>query len=102
MWRQGDVFVERLPAIPETARERPIPHGVLVHGEVTGHSHRIEDLGTAALFAGGLPGEVFLEVTAPQARIVHEEHGPIALERGVYRVWRQREYHPEAIRPVYD
>lgn len=102
LWRQGDVFIQRVSDIADDVRGRPLPHGVLVHGEVTGHSHRIEDLDTAALFSGGMAGEVFLDVTAKQARIVHEEHNPIELKKGFYRVWRQREYTPEAIRFVYD
>lgn len=103
MWRQGDVFISGLDSIPDPVRARPeLPHATLVHGEVTGHSHRIEDPGAARLFAGFQPGEIFLEVTAETTRVVHEEHGPIELKRGFYRVWRQREYSPEAIRHVYD
>lgn len=102
LMRQGDVFIEDVREIPRDARSRLLPHGVLVHGEITGHSHRLEDLGTGKLFAGASLGELFVEITAPKARIVHEEHGPIDLERGVYRVWRQREYSPQAIRPVSD
>jgi hypothetical protein len=33
---------------------------------------------------------------------VHEEHRPIELPIGVYRVWQQREYTPTAIRTVLD
>lgn len=102
LMRQGDVFIEDIHELPRDARSRPLPHGVLVHGEVTGHSHRLEDLATGKLFAGASVGELFLEITAPGARIVHEEHGPIELKSGVYRAWRQREYSPEAIRPVSD
>jgi hypothetical protein len=101
MWRQGDVFVATVDAIPERARRSPVPHGILVHGELTGHSHRLEDPRSAALFAG-LPGELFLDVPAGGTRIVHDEHGPIELPQGVYRVWRQREYSPQAIRVVQD
>lgn len=100
--RQGDVFIQRIDLVPETARTSPLPHGTLVHGEVTGHSHRLEDLKTGRLYAGGPGGELFLEITAASGRIIHEEHGPIDLRRGVYRVWRQREYTPQAIRLVYD
>ena len=100
--RQGDVFIQKIDSIPKQAQTSPLPHGVLVHGEATGHSHRLEDLGTGQLFAGGGAGELFLEVSAPTGRIIHEEHGPIDLRRGFYRVWRQREYSPQAIRPVYD
>ncbi len=102
LWRQGDVFIETVKAIPEAARQTPLPHGVLVHGEITGHSHHIEDLRKAPLFAGATPAEVYIEVTSDIARIVHEEHGPIPLPQGLYRVWRQREYSPAAIRVVMD
>ncbi|WP_273557165.1 hypothetical protein [Methylobacterium frigidaeris] len=37
-----------------------------------------------------------------QARVVHDEHGTIALARGVYRVWRQREYTLQRIVTVQD
>ena len=33
-------------------------------------------------------------VTADSARIIHQEHAPILLPRGTYRVWQQREYTP--------
>jgi hypothetical protein len=102
LWRQGDVFIRAVDAIPAEARQTPLPHGVLVYGEITGHSHRVEDLTHAALFAGRTPTEIFVEVTGTIARIVHEEHGPIELPAGFYRVWRQREYSPEAIRVVVD
>ena len=103
MWRQGDIFFEQVKEVPELASQAKIEHGIIAHGEVTGHQHRIEDLSTAALFFNyNKAGEFFLKVTAPQARIVHEEHGPIHLPIGSYRVWRQREYSPEAIRYVYD
>jgi hypothetical protein len=101
MWRQGDVFFERVTEIPARLRERPLPHVTLVHGEMTGHSHRIADPRTATLFAAGATS-FFLEVRDGGAEVVHEEHGPIVLEPGFYRVWRQREYSPEAIRIVQD
>lgn len=100
--RQGDVFIQRIDAIPPAVQKSPLPHGTLVHGEVTGHSHRLEDLATGQLYAGGPGGELFLDITASSARIIHEEHGPIDLKKGAYRVWRQREYTPQAIRLVYD
>jgi hypothetical protein len=100
MWRQGDVFIERVATIPDAARTSPLPHGILVHGEVTGHSHRLRDARSGKLFSG--PPNLFLEVGATGAVIVHEEHGDVALGTGVYRVWRQREYTPQAIVTVVD
>jgi hypothetical protein len=98
MWRHGDILIAPAPAIPEGAKRRP--SGTLARGELTGHSHRIEDGDTARLWDHRT--EMFLEVTAPSARIVHQEHKPILLPQGIYRFWYQREYTPEAIRRVID
>ena len=98
MWRQGDVFIIPVRSVPAGAKPRP--GGVLVEGEMTGHSHRVADLRAAAVLEAG--GELFLRVSADAATIVHQEHGPITLSRGTYRVWGQREYSPEAIRRVLD
>jgi len=103
MWRQGDVLIRRVEAIPDRVPRRPLPHGVLVHGELTGHSHRLENPKSAMLFSGARSiGELFLDVPAGGTRIIHEEHGPIELPQGLYRAWRQREYSPKAIRVVRD
>lgn len=98
MWRQGDIFISAIASLPREAADRPLPHRVLAHGEVTGHSHRVAD--PAALFAGD--GCFYLEIFADQSRVVHDEHGTITLDRGFYRVWRQREYTPERIVTVQD
>jgi hypothetical protein len=66
---------------------------------VTGHTHRVEPRDAAELFESA--GMLFLRVRAP-ARVVHEEHAPIALDPGTYRVWRQREYSPAEIRTIQD
>jgi hypothetical protein len=47
-------------------------------------------------------GMLFVNVTAETATIIHEEHQPITLPQGTYRVWMQREYTPQAIRQVVD
>jgi hypothetical protein len=98
MWRQGDVFIARVPNIPK--RAKPRPGGILIEGEATGHSHRVADLREAEVLHDG--DQLFLRVLAESATIVHQEHGPIELPRGSYRVWGQREYSPEAIRRVLD
>jgi hypothetical protein len=98
MWRQGDIFIARATNIPKEAKPRP--GCVLAEGELTGHSHRVAEPGAARLHADA--GSLYLEVLADSARVVHDEHGPVTLPRGVYRVWRQREYTPQAIRTVRD
>lgn len=98
MWRHGDVFIEACKRIPETAKK--LPHCILAKGEITGHAHRIDQRGAAELFRND--DILFLTVTADEATVVHEEHAPITLKRGNYRVWIQREYTPEEIRRVVD
>lgn len=99
MWRQGDVLIAVVDTIPADAVRRP--DVVLAEGEITGHRHRIQDETTAELWTA-LDGLLYLKVIAETATLVHDEHGPITLQRGLYRVWRQREYTPQAFRTVYD
>ena len=68
------------------------PSTVLADGELTGHRHRIRDFRSANIFEAD--GQLYVDVVADRAEIVHEEHGTIELNRGIYRVWRQREYDP--------
>jgi hypothetical protein len=98
LYRHGDVLVAQVSAIPAGAVKRP--HLVLAEGELTGHSHRIAEPGTAELHQAGR--ELYLRVIAESATLLHQEHGPISLPRGDYRVWRQREYSPQDIRIVRD
>jgi hypothetical protein len=98
LYRHGDLLVESADKIPKNARL--VQHLVLAEGELTGHSHRIAEKKAAELYqtSAGL----FLRVTAAQATLIHQEHGPITLTQGCYRVWRQREYSPREIRVVRD
>ena len=93
MVRQGDVLIIGVAGeLPASARELPREQGsvILAHGEATGHAHRIRSP-RVTLFAVG--DDRFLRVDAP-SDLVHEEHAPIHLQPGLYRVVRQREYQP--------
>lgn len=90
VYRHGDVLIAPIMSIPENARKRP--DLILARGEITGHAHRIEPEGMAELYE--YEGNLFLRVLGLPARVVHEEHEPIELAVGMYRVWRQREYDP--------
>lgn len=98
LYRHGDLLVETVPEVPEGARR--LQHLVLAEGELTGHSHRVAEREAATLFQSG--EEMFLSVTGDTATLVHQEHGPIPISRGTYKVWRQREYTPREIRIVRD
>ena len=88
LWRQGDVLIESATEIP--AHAQPQPGRVLYEGEATGHKHQVDAEADTELFMLG--PSLYLRVKSPQATIVHDEHGPITLTTGVYRLWQQREY----------
>jgi hypothetical protein len=67
----------------------------LAYGEVTGYSHRIAELDSAKMWQ--VEETLFMGVVAATARLVYEEHAPMELPQGIYRIWRQREYTPPAI-----
>jgi hypothetical protein len=96
--RHGDVLVQRIDALPRDARRRQ--GQVLVRGEATGHSHRVGEAGAGVIYE--TMNEMFLQITASIGTLVHEEHGPIELPEGTYRVWTQREYTPQRIVRVVD
>ncbi len=98
LYRHGDVLIALVTALPAGASPRA--GLVLAHGEHTGHTHRIQEAGTASFYVHGK--ELYLVVAGRKATVVHEEHRPIELPVGVYRVWQQREYSPTAIRTVID
>jgi hypothetical protein len=98
MWRHGDVFIAAVKGIPRGAVRRA--GTLLAEGEATGHSHRIERPETVELYERG--GLLYLRVVAESAQVIHQEHCPITLPRGTYRVWQQREYSPREIRTVRD
>jgi len=93
MYRQGDLLIVQVKAIPSTATKTDDP--VLVRGEATGHSHRVQ--GQIQVFRDA--DKIYLRGAG---QLVHEEHAPISLEEDVYQVVRQREYNPQANRVVQD
>ena len=98
LYRHGDVLIASVPSLPAQANKRS--GTILARGEITGHSHRVQEVGAAQLYEFKL--ETYLEVSANIATLVHEEHKPIELPKGIYRVWMQREYTPAAIVQVRD
>ncbi|MBM9617377.1 hypothetical protein [Streptomyces zhihengii] len=108
MYRQGDILIvpvadAEVPArLAEEAGEPRDGRGrlVLALGEVTGHAHAVPGPGRLVR-EGGEFGPQLLHL--PQGgRVVHEEHAVIPLPKGWFRVVRQREYVPGAVRVVAD
>lgn len=98
LWRQGDVFLTAVASLP--AKDRVERRPVLAEGEITGHAHRLQDPASGQVFSVG--SDLYLEVIAEKATIIHDEHGPVTLPRGGYAIRIQREYSPKEIRRVVD
>ena len=108
MYRQGDVLIVPVPEAAAPGAELGLTRQprdvrgrlVLALGEVTGHAHAVVGPGELLREPGPF-GSSWLHL--PEGgRVVHEEHAAISLPRGWYRVVRQREYQPGAVRIVAD
>lgn len=95
MLRQGDVLLVPADAIPDDARVITRDNGrvVLAYGEVTGHAHAIASHEATQLRDGD---DRYLRLEAA-ATLAHEEHAPIEVPPGVYRIVIQREYVPAPV-----
>ncbi|MBE9198221.1 MULTISPECIES: hypothetical protein [unclassified Nodularia (in: cyanobacteria)] len=98
LYRHGDVLISKIASLPVSVQKRT--GATLAHGEITGHSHRIQQTEAVQLWVNG--SDLFLEVKQPSATLIHEEHRAIELPQGFYRVWKQREYRPDAYVEVED
>lgn len=111
IYAQGDILIERVHDEEPTGAILPRDTDgamVLAEGEMTGHRHVIYDRVTMFRddgLARDMPAELYvghLVVEGPAAVLRHEEHSPIVLPQGTYRVRRQRELEPRDARVVAD
>lgn len=101
MARQGDVLIERVAKPRRSLKAVKPANGrhMLAYGEATGHHHSLPaSAGTLSLDEGGVMYLTIDELTA----VEHQEHNPIPLEPGTYKVTVQREYTPQQIQNVRD
>jgi hypothetical protein len=100
---QGDILVERVGDVEISGHViECVTFGsaVVAGGEKAGHYHSV--IGSVTLFrddalARDIPAGLYtlhLQVHSPCARLQHDEHAPITLERGTYRLRRQRQLEP--------
>jgi hypothetical protein len=116
MYRQGDVLLEKLNSLPPRDMTKET---LLVRGEGRNHGHFIKGDAVDILNAeeneitsgGGLvtqyidvKEEAVLEHLLIDSGKWTQEHDPIAIPPGKYRVIKQREFNPysKAIRAVRD
>jgi hypothetical protein len=104
MFAQGDLLIERVADIEPSGTILNADAGgavVLAEGEATGHRHAIYDQVTMFrddALAREVPAGLYLghlKVTEGSATVVHDEHAPLTLLEGTYRVRRQRELEPK-------
>lgn len=90
-YQQGDVLIEAVDSVPADAKIVPAKDRgfVLAEGEVTGHAHVIDKVADIEFVEKG--GMFYLKVKKP-ATVRHEEHKPITIPPGNYRVRGVREY----------
>ena len=111
LYAQGDLLIERVEdVLPSGTISAAGSDGavVLAEGEATGHRHAIYERVTMFrddALARDIPGGLYVghvRVDGPSALIEHDEHAPISLPKGTYRVRRQRELEPKDARIVAD
>jgi hypothetical protein len=104
MYAQGDLLIERVDDVePAGTIISPDATGamILAEGELSGHRHAIFE--RVSMFrddalAREVPGGLYvghLKVEVGPVTVRHQEHAPIALGEGTYRVRRQRELEPK-------
>jgi hypothetical protein len=88
-YRQGDLLLEPVSADPKARPHRLVPREagriLLTHEEATGHAHVVEE--SSAELVELESGERFL-IADCGASLRHEEHAPVELPPGTYRVTR--------------
>ena len=100
MIRQGDVLFVPVSSLPKGAKKKGTK--TVAYGEVTGHHHTMVEQDTCAKAeVYNLEGQLFAKVSGDVV-VTHQEHAPLAIDEGLYRIVIQREYTPEAIRNVMD
>ncbi len=111
IFAQGDLLLERVADVTPSGTIEENLNGVamvLAEGETTGHRHAIWDRVTMFrddMLARDIPAGLYighLQVASAYARVTHEEHAPLTLPRGTYRVRRQRELGPMDARAIID
>lgn len=96
-YQQGDVIIQRVKEV----NGNKLNHLTLAVGEATGHHHTITE-GEAELYE--IEGTLFLKVKSEKATLTHQEHNPIVIEKGDYKIGIVREYNhfAEEARRVVD
>lgn len=103
---QGDMLITRIDTLPKGLKLSKSKNGthVLAHSE-TGHNHIVKSRSADLLIDETNNFIAYLQVNEP-CTVEHlrsfDTHKPIALDKGVYEIRRQREYTPQGFRMAQD
>ncbi len=112
VFRQGDILLVQKETLPNWIQELPSKDGQIIlvksdHSISTWlrrqprHSHYFAASNVRHYKECGT-GNVFVTVENGPAELLHQEHYGISVPPGVYRVIRQREFHPKRVRFAAD
>ena len=87
-YQQGDVLLESVKIDPSYEKFHDSAGIILAEGETTGHMHRVKE--RAELYRDK-NGQFYLSAHGP-VTITHEEHKPITIPGGFYKVGIVQEY----------
>jgi hypothetical protein len=92
--QHGDVLLKEIESLPGGVKKTRRENGrlIVMKGETTGHAHVITDQ-AASIWMLEKDGktELYLEATEP-VTIIHEEHKPLPIPAGIYRIGQVSEY----------
>ena len=93
MFRQGDVLLVKINEneLPASLKSKDM---VLAYGEVTGHKHQFKDEPEQIVQVFENEGNQYVKVKSDKAVLRHEEHAPVTMPKGDYKVILQKEYDP--------
>lgn len=94
-YQQGDVKMHKIDSLPNGLKlQKKSRRGyVLAEGEVTGHAHVID---SEIEFYRDDQGRLYFK-TEKEVTVKHEEHKPIIVKPGIYRVGIVQEYDYDAM-----
>jgi hypothetical protein len=96
-WRQGDIYIEKLDAVPKGAVRESKPKSQLAPGTTQGSRHILDSLQGVTMYRLASPTVLdgpILDL-ATERVITHPEHGDVALPPGVYGITYQRAWADE-------
>ncbi len=102
-WRQGDVYITLLNAIPDDCSKVDKPQKQVAPGNTQGSRHILDSLRGVKIFqrpnATPLQGPIMR--FAEERTLTHPEHGDVVCPPGVYEITYQRAFADE-LRRVQD